>query len=75
MFKDNLLAYNHWLTFSSFGFKFVSKFIMLGLLRNKFVSSAAGEQIPFIFLVPGPPRLASATCGARSASTVLRAKM
>ena len=40
IFKDDLLANNHWLTFSSSTFKLVSKFRILGLLRNKFVSSA-----------------------------------
>ena len=40
MFKDNLLAYSHWLPFPNSTFKLVSKFRMLGLSRNRFVSSA-----------------------------------
>ena len=40
MFKDNLFAYSHWLPFPSSTFKLVSKFRMLGLLRNRFVPSA-----------------------------------
>ena len=34
-FRDNLLAWNHWLTFSSSTFKLVSKFKMLGLFLKK----------------------------------------
>ena len=40
MFRDNLLANNHWLTLSSSTFRLVSKFRMLVLSRNRFVSSA-----------------------------------
>ena len=40
MFKDNLLAYSHWLTLSNSKFKLVSRFRMLGLLTNRLVSSA-----------------------------------
>ena len=37
---SKIISYSHWLTFSNSTFKLVSRFRMLGLLRNKFVSSA-----------------------------------
>ena len=46
MFRDNLLAQNHWHTFSSLTFKLVSIFKMLGLLRNKFLYHQQKDEIP-----------------------------
>ena len=48
MFRDNLLAQNHWHIFSSLTFKLVSKikFKILGLLRNKFLYHRQKDEIP-----------------------------